>query len=217
MYGIFQLFKKMQPLENNLSVKDIKTLLKLFNALNKAIKEKPLHKDKNLEDKSFKEAEEEIKTELIKRQAGFTLPPGRINISINKVSKKAQKIIPINPIIEVKAENIYRTMDKKYDDMLKKREERIQLLLQNIDHVITPLRFYFLNCPEANKTLLIADWPNLRKGILLRDFSKPEMQAQVDRSITALKIIIRKVWWKKFNKIKNEIKDFCISIIKLRK
>jgi glucan phosphorylase len=185
--------RQMHPLESNLVVTDIKSLLKLFLALKKTISAKSLRKNKDLEEKARGEAAEELKAELKKRKAGFTLPPRRLNIPMHKTSKTEQKMASDNPILEAKAEKKYRSVDKRYDAKLKKREEWTKLLLQKIDHTITPLRFEFSRCPEANKTLLVEDWPKLRKEISWRDFATPEMQEEVNRSIISLKTIIRKL------------------------
>ena len=193
----------MQPIENNLVVRDIKSLLKLFQALKKAISVKSLRKNKDLHEKAHKEAAEELIAELKKRQAGFTLPPGRNTTTTHKTS---QKMTSDNPILEAKAEKKYRSMDTRYDAKLKKQEEWTQLLLQKIDHTITPLRVELLRCPEANRTLLIEDWPELRKMISPQEFTIPEMQEQINRTIIALKTLIRKTKRKGIKSLINGVK-----------
>jgi hypothetical protein len=186
----------MQFLENNLVVNDIKLLLKLFRALQKEIHAKPLKKNKDLEKKAHKEAEEEFVAELKKWQKGFTFRPGKSRATPNKTSKSEQKSLQeqFDKNIDARAEKKYRTIDKQYDDKLRRREDLIQLLIQKIDFAITPLSVEFKKCPEANRTLLIADWPELRKVISWRDFATQEMQEQINRTVIALKMLKRKLW-----------------------
>ena len=97
--------KKMQSLpllQNNLAVRDIKQLLKLFRALRKTTLKKPFKKNRDLKEKAYKEAKEELNVELKKRQAGFTQRPGRTNIFPHKTSVTKQKIYKNNTIVPLK-------------------------------------------------------------------------------------------------------------------
>jgi len=183
----------MQLSQNELVVRDVKCLLKLFGALRKAVRTKPLRKNKELEEIAHKRATEELIAELKKREAGFTFPPGRF--TQHRKSEAEQKIAQEqgNHVLEARAENKYHSMDKKYDAKLRERDKKIQLLIQKIDHTITPIGNELRQYAETDKTLLVADWPELRRKISVRDFITPEMQEQVDRIIIALEILMRRL------------------------
>jgi len=188
----------MRPLigqsQSGLSLGEVRRILKLFKFLQEATRPKSIRKNRELEKKACKEAEEEFVAELKKREQGLTFGPGR-NIVPKRIKKSEDKKLrqSFDYNVKVRAEKKYRSLDVKYDAKIRTREEKIQLLIQKIDHTITPMSLEFKRCLEANKTLLIADWPELRKVMSWRDFTTQEMLEQIDRTIIALKILVRRL------------------------
>jgi hypothetical protein len=217
---IYQKRKQMQSssqTQNNFVVRDIKPLLKLFRALQKATQKKLLKKNKDLEEKAYKEAEKEFTATLKKWQTGFTLPPGHTNIFPHKTSEAEQKNTQdrCNRAIEVKAEKIYRSLDKKYDAELMDRDKTLQLLIKKIDYTITPLSIELRKCPEVNNTLLIDDWSEIREKFSVQDFMTSEMQEEVSRSTIALETLMRRLRQRRIKSLINTGKWFYEVTVKV--
>jgi len=190
-----------------LNVREVRTLLRYFRKLRVVAGKEPPTKKKSLWERTKEEAKEELIEELKLQERGITLRPNGPYRTARKPSLSEQKRQQdqINHITEGKAEKKYRILDSKYDSKLEGQEKKAQKLVEKIDYTITAYKVAFAKYPEADKTLLLIDWENLRNKFSIKDIMKFEEQGLFDRTIYVLEIITSRLTQPRWERIMGKI------------
>lgn len=193
-----------------LNVREVRTLLRHFRKLRAVAGKEPPTKKKSLWERTKEEAKEELIEELKLRERGITLRPNGPYRAARKPSPSEQKHRQdqFDHIIEGNAEKKYRELDSKYDSKLKRQEKKAQKWVDEIDFTITAYKVALAKYPEANKTLLLIDWEDLRNKFSIRDIMKFEEQGLFNRTIHVLEIITSRLNQPRWERIIGKIGAF---------
>jgi hypothetical protein len=178
---------------NKLKVKDVGTLLKLFQQLEKASKTELPSKNDSLRKRCKKEAEKELLKKLREQESHFiNRPLTQKNIytharQVDYDREPSEK--DIREIISAGAEKIYQERDKTYAMALDKRRKSIQAIVRKIDHTHYPIKEQLLQFDRAKGSLLEADWRQIRDEFSVDAIMQFQKNGLIDRAIDALEPI----------------------------
>jgi hypothetical protein len=174
-----------------ISIKDIGKLLELFQHLENLLNPELPEKNKELCEKSLKQAKKDFIEELKNHESRLSparTPPRRAS---KEEEKEFQKAFQDNTTKI--AEKKYRQMDSNYDQTILQIEKKRTELIKGIDHLLYSLRESIMEFDRAHGTLLEADWQKIRDFLPVIDIDHPNFQFYVQNAIDALEAIKCKV------------------------
>jgi hypothetical protein len=117
-------------------------------------------------------------------------------------------------VIEGRAERRYIALDKAYAMALSKRDRKVYKLVQTVDHFVTPIQYKLSRLPEANHTLLVSKWQELRERFSVNEimgFDQNGMELY-DRTIQALEALRRSVRAERRRRLAEAISHFVLAL-----